>query len=154
MLREQIEALIEACEHAATCGCRSSRSTPAATPRPAARSRILRFPDQDLPDVVYIEQLTSALYLDKREDVDQYAAAMGRLFIEAEPPARTPEILKEILRDLAAGMTRRRTIQDSVTSWKRGLYRSASRTMSAGVLTWTHPSPMRPDSGAIVGGRR
>src|SRR5262249_39555025 len=33
---------------------------------------ILRFPDQDLPDVVYVEQLTSALYLDKRDDVEQY----------------------------------------------------------------------------------
>ena len=66
----------------------------------AARSRILRFPDQDLPDVVYVEQLTSALYLDKRDDVDQYAIAMERLCIEAEPPARTTEILERILRDL------------------------------------------------------
>ncbi|MEV6489090.1 helix-turn-helix transcriptional regulator [Actinoplanes sp. NPDC051633] len=64
---------------------------------------ILRFAHSDVPDVVYIEHLTSGLYLDKREDVDQYAAAMGRLFIEAEPPNRTPEILKEILGDLAAG---------------------------------------------------
>jgi hypothetical protein len=61
---------------------------------------ILRFPDQDLPDVVYSEQLTSALYLDKREDVDEYAAAMDRLCIEAEPPARTPDVISRILRDL------------------------------------------------------
>jgi hypothetical protein len=32
----------------------------------------LRFAERDLPDVVYLEQLTSALYLDKREDVDHY----------------------------------------------------------------------------------
>jgi transcriptional regulator with XRE-family HTH domain len=64
---------------------------------------ILRFAHSDVPDVVYIEHLTSGLYLDKREDVDQYAAAMGRLFIEAEPPNRTPEILKEVLRDLTNG---------------------------------------------------
>ena len=31
---------------------------------------ILRFADTELPDVVYIEQLTGALYLDKRDDVD------------------------------------------------------------------------------------
>jgi hypothetical protein len=61
---------------------------------------ILRFPDQELPDIVYIEHLTSGLYLEKREDVDQYAAAMGRLFIEAEPPNRTPELLRQALRDL------------------------------------------------------
>jgi hypothetical protein len=60
---------------------------------------ILRFPDQDLPDVVYVEQLTSALYLDKREDVDHYAAAMERLCVEAEPPTRTAEVLTGILKD-------------------------------------------------------
>ena len=31
---------------------------------------ILRFPDQELPDIVYVEQLSSALYLDKRDDVE------------------------------------------------------------------------------------
>src|SRR5262245_59515381 len=33
---------------------------------------ILRFAEPDLPDVVYLEQLTSSLYLDKRDDVDNY----------------------------------------------------------------------------------
>ena len=61
---------------------------------------ILRFGHSDVPDVVYIEHLTSGLYLDKREDVDQYAEAMGRLSIEAEPPQRTPEILRQVLIDL------------------------------------------------------
>jgi len=60
---------------------------------------ILRFPDRDLPDIVYLEQLTSALYLDRRVDVDQYAAAMERVCVEAETPARTPELLDQILRD-------------------------------------------------------
>ena len=61
---------------------------------------ILRFAHQEVPDVVYIEHLTSGLYLDKAEDVDQYAAAMGRLFIEAEPPNRTPDLLRRALRAL------------------------------------------------------
>jgi transcriptional regulator with XRE-family HTH domain len=61
---------------------------------------VLRFPDKDLPDVVFVEQLTSALYLDKREDVDQYAAAMERLCMKAEPPNATAEIIEGILRDL------------------------------------------------------
>jgi hypothetical protein len=60
---------------------------------------ILRFPDQDLPDVVYVEQLTSALYLDKPDDVDHYAAAMERLCVEADPPDATPGILQAILHD-------------------------------------------------------
>ena len=61
---------------------------------------LLRFADEELPDVVYMEQLTSALYLDKREDVDLYAEAMERLCIEADPPSHTVEILQSILRDL------------------------------------------------------
>ena len=61
---------------------------------------ILRFPEPDLPDIVYIEQLTSAIYLDKREDVDQYAVAMEQVCVAAEPPERTPEILTEILHEL------------------------------------------------------
>jgi hypothetical protein len=64
---------------------------------------ILRFAAEELPDVVYIEHLTSALYLDKREDVEQYAQAVNRLSIEAEPPARTTEVLKEIRKDLGKG---------------------------------------------------
>jgi len=60
---------------------------------------ILRFPDQDLPDVVYVEQLTSALYLDKREDVDEYATAMELLCVQADPPARTPDILDRMLKE-------------------------------------------------------
>nr|WP_205808172.1 helix-turn-helix transcriptional regulator [Micromonospora sp. HNM0581] len=61
---------------------------------------ILRFGDQDLPDIVYIEQLTSAIYLDKREDLDFYAVAMERLCVEAEPPERTAEILEGMIDDL------------------------------------------------------
>jgi hypothetical protein len=32
----------------------------------------LRFEERDLPDVVYIEQLTSDVYLDPRTDVEHY----------------------------------------------------------------------------------
>ncbi|HKD98902.1 MAG TPA: helix-turn-helix transcriptional regulator [Micromonosporaceae bacterium] len=60
---------------------------------------ILRFPDEDLPDVVYVEQLTSALYLDKRDDVDQYAVAMETLCIQAAPPEHTQDILQSIAGD-------------------------------------------------------
>ncbi len=61
---------------------------------------ILRFPDQDLPDVVYVEQLNSALYLEKREDVEHYTKAMERLCVEAEPPDHTAKVLGNLLREL------------------------------------------------------
>ena len=61
---------------------------------------ILRFSEPDLPDIVYLEQLTSALYLDKREDVDNYMAVMDRLCVEAEPRGATADFLRGVIRDL------------------------------------------------------
>jgi transcriptional regulator with XRE-family HTH domain len=61
---------------------------------------ILRFSEPDLPDVVYLEQLTSALYLEKHDDIDRYLAVMERLCLEAEPVSATPDILKRILGEL------------------------------------------------------
>jgi transcriptional regulator with XRE-family HTH domain len=58
---------------------------------------IMRFPELELPDVVYVEQLTSALYLDKREDVERYSEVMDRLSLESEPPDRTTAILRGII---------------------------------------------------------
>jgi transcriptional regulator with XRE-family HTH domain len=57
---------------------------------------ILRFAEPDLPDIVYLEQLTSSLYLDKRSDVDHYAAVMDRLCAQVDPPDRTADILAAI----------------------------------------------------------
>jgi transcriptional regulator with XRE-family HTH domain len=58
---------------------------------------ILRFDGEDLPDVVYLEQLVSALYLDKVEQVDRYAQTMVRLTAEAPPPEDTVDLLTKIL---------------------------------------------------------
>ena len=57
---------------------------------------LLRFADADLPDVVYIEHLTSAVYLDKREDLDEYVITMDSLSIAASTPRKTQELLTEI----------------------------------------------------------
>jgi transcriptional regulator with XRE-family HTH domain len=60
---------------------------------------IMRFPELDLPDVIYIEQLTSALYLEKREDVERYTEVMEKLSVESEPPERTADVLSRILEE-------------------------------------------------------
>jgi transcriptional regulator with XRE-family HTH domain len=57
---------------------------------------ILRFAESDLPDIVYMEQLTSAVYLDKREDVDKYLAVIEQLCVEAAQPNKTVGLLKDI----------------------------------------------------------
>jgi transcriptional regulator with XRE-family HTH domain len=60
---------------------------------------ILRFAEADMPDVVYSEQLTSALYLDKREDVDHYMEVMNHLSDQALTPALSACFLAEIARE-------------------------------------------------------
>jgi transcriptional regulator with XRE-family HTH domain len=60
---------------------------------------ILRFAERDLPDVVYLEQLTSSLYLDKRDEVDHYLAVMERLCIDAEPATAIRDTLGRILKE-------------------------------------------------------
>ena len=52
---------------------------------------ILRFAERDLPDIVYVENLTSALYLDKQADTDRYLLAMERLSIVATSGRRRRE---------------------------------------------------------------
>jgi transcriptional regulator with XRE-family HTH domain len=58
---------------------------------------ILSFPDADLSDVVYMEQLTSALYLDKREDVAQYEQALKELQQDSPGPAESRDLLRGLL---------------------------------------------------------
>jgi len=58
---------------------------------------ILRFLDRELPDVVYLEHLTNAVYLDKREEVERYLDVMELLCVQSEPPARTVELLEKLL---------------------------------------------------------
>ncbi len=60
---------------------------------------MLRFGEPNLPDVVYIEQLTSAVYLERREDVDHYMEVVNQLSAEALTPAGTERFIKEIIRE-------------------------------------------------------
>jgi transcriptional regulator with XRE-family HTH domain len=102
VLRAQIEALIESCAEPSV----RLQILPFSAGGHAAAGgafSVLRFGHEELPDVVYIEHLTNAVYLDKRDDIDAYVLAIGKLFIEADPPERTPGTLRAILDDLPAG---------------------------------------------------
>ena len=61
---------------------------------------VLRFPDQELPDVVYLEHLTSASYLNKPDEVDQYLHVMEGICIRAAAPEETVELLNRFLDEL------------------------------------------------------
>lgn len=58
---------------------------------------MLQFPESDLSDLVYLEQLTSALYLDKREEVAQYQRVMERLQKDSPSAAETRDVLRGLL---------------------------------------------------------
>jgi hypothetical protein len=61
---------------------------------------MLRFLAEEVPDIVYIEQLTSALYLDKREDVDHYLEVMNSLGAKALTPADSLSLILKIRDEL------------------------------------------------------
>jgi hypothetical protein len=61
---------------------------------------IMRFAEPDLPDIVYIEQLTSALYLDRRDEADNYMEVMNRLSAEADTPADSASLLRKIIKTI------------------------------------------------------
>ncbi|MEU4311646.1 helix-turn-helix transcriptional regulator [Nocardia sp. NPDC024068] len=69
---------------------------------PAAGSSftILRFAETELPDIVYLEQLTSALYLDRREDLALYLSVMDRLSVQAATPERSRNIIAQYIEGL------------------------------------------------------
>lgn len=61
---------------------------------------ILRFSEPGLPDIVYLEQLASALYLDKERDTVGYLAIMDSLCIEAESSDASIGFLCRMIEDL------------------------------------------------------
>jgi Domain of unknown function (DUF5753)/Helix-turn-helix domain len=58
---------------------------------------VLRFAEQDLPDVVYLEHATNAQYLDKPEDVEEYAHIMSSVAVRAAAPDQTTQLLSDLL---------------------------------------------------------
>jgi hypothetical protein len=95
VMRAQIEHLIEACSLPSV----TLQIVPfSAGGHPAAGGPIciLRFAEPDLPDIVYLEQLTTALYLDRQEEVDAHQVVMDRLSVQAAPDFETVKILEQI----------------------------------------------------------
>jgi transcriptional regulator with XRE-family HTH domain len=98
VLRDQLERLAEAAELPQV----TLQVVPFARGGHAGASgafSILRFREGDLPDVVYIEQLTSALYLDQRADVEHYLEVVDQLSSEALTPDETKAFIAQAARE-------------------------------------------------------
>ncbi|WP_376767184.1 helix-turn-helix domain-containing protein [Streptomyces bohaiensis] len=61
---------------------------------------LLSFAEEEIADVAYVEELTSALYLDKPEDTTAYRTAFDGLSGAALDPAATRHLLHEIAEQL------------------------------------------------------
>ena len=59
---------------------------------------ILRFPEPDLPDLVYLEQLDSAHYLDHPDEVVGYLEVMHQLAAQAETGTASQDWLRTLLK--------------------------------------------------------
>ena len=99
VMREQIDFLISMAEH----GQASLQVLPVNKSAIAAAAdsfSTLRLGIQNLEDVIYLEQLNSALFLDDRRECDPYKQAWNRLTIAAEPPSETVKLLLRARDDL------------------------------------------------------
>jgi transcriptional regulator with XRE-family HTH domain len=59
---------------------------------------ILRFPEPDLPDMVYLEQLNSAVYLDHPDDVIDYVTVMDQLAVRARTGQDSKDMISALLK--------------------------------------------------------
>ncbi|WP_164932121.1 MULTISPECIES: helix-turn-helix transcriptional regulator [unclassified Streptomyces] len=97
-MRAQLRHLIDMCRHPQvtvqvlpfTAGGHAAECGP---------MTILRLPGGQLPDVVCLQQLTTALYPDRPAEIERYWDVMNRLVVEAESPEETPTILHRILQE-------------------------------------------------------
>ncbi|MFF8281488.1 helix-turn-helix domain-containing protein [Streptomyces albus] len=61
---------------------------------------LLRLPESELSDVVYLEQLDSACYLEDETDIEAYRRVTDRLVTRSMPPDETREMLRTIAEEL------------------------------------------------------
>ncbi|MFF9817429.1 helix-turn-helix domain-containing protein [Streptomyces sp. NPDC014006] len=97
VMREQLEHLIEMAERPnVTVQVVPLDVTNASAP--AIPITYLRFDGLDLPDVVYLEHIRSANFLEDRDETEEYRFALDRLADEALKPRETIELLRETVK--------------------------------------------------------
>jgi transcriptional regulator with XRE-family HTH domain len=60
---------------------------------------IFRFPDEEMPDIVYSETLTGAYYMNKPAETTTYIEAIDRMCAQAATPGQTITLLRDILKE-------------------------------------------------------
>lgn len=96
IMRRQLRHLIEVTDRPGLTIQVTPLATGASYAAPGSFS-ILSFAADDMPDIVYVEQLTSALYLDKLSDVELYGQALDLISATSTPPEGTTQFLRSML---------------------------------------------------------
>ncbi|KIF75725.1 XRE family transcriptional regulator [Streptomyces sp. 150FB] len=99
VMRAQVELLIEATE-LPNVTLQIAELASGHHPGTYSPFVLFRFAQPEVPDMVYIEYLTGALYLDDGDEVAQYMEAMDRVVAHAESAARTRQLLAALREDL------------------------------------------------------
>ncbi|MEV4142996.1 helix-turn-helix transcriptional regulator [Amycolatopsis sp. NPDC049691] len=91
VLKQQIEYLLEmsALPHVSVQVLPYSRSGLSAE----HAFSLLRFGEPELPNIAYVEYLTGAHYIEKREEIEKYSRALDMLAVDAETPERSRALL-------------------------------------------------------------
>ncbi|SFW56880.1 helix-turn-helix domain-containing protein [Amycolatopsis australiensis] len=91
VLKQQIEYLLEmsALPHVSVQILPYSRSGLSAE----HAFSLLRFGEPELPNIAYVEYLTGAHYIEKREEIEKYSRALDMLAVDAETPERSRALL-------------------------------------------------------------
>jgi transcriptional regulator with XRE-family HTH domain len=95
VMRDQLDYVLEACKrpNITVQVVPFDRSDAAAVGGPFT---LLRFAEPDLSDIVYLEQLNSALYLSRGVDVEVYLKIVDRLAAGALTPRRSTELIESV----------------------------------------------------------
>jgi transcriptional regulator with XRE-family HTH domain len=91
VLKQQIEYLLEmsALPHVSVQILPFSRSGLSAE----HAFSLLRFGEPELPNIAYVEYLTGAHYIEKREEIEKYSRSLDMLAVDAETPERSRALL-------------------------------------------------------------
>ncbi|WP_105970134.1 helix-turn-helix domain-containing protein [Streptomyces geranii] len=94
VMREQLDRLLDASESGhVTIQVAEFRDGP--HPGTSAPFELFRFAEPELPDMVYTEYLTGALYLDSRREVASHLEVLDHMTAGAASAQRTKEIIAE-----------------------------------------------------------
>ncbi|MEV6640031.1 helix-turn-helix transcriptional regulator [Amycolatopsis sp. NPDC051371] len=91
VLKQQIEYLLEmsALPHVSVQILPFSRSGLSAE----HAFSLLRFGEPELPNIAYVEYLTGAHYIEKREEIEKYSRSLDMLAVDSETPERSRALL-------------------------------------------------------------